>query len=72
MNAPIARLRRLRGCARPWHLTLGGARREIRVSSRALVTPKMLRKVAQSSGVRRPADEQPRFDSRNRSGTRRN
>jgi hypothetical protein len=52
MKAPILiRLRRLRGCAQPWRLTLAGARREIAVWSRALVTPRLLRRAAQLRGI---------------------
>jgi hypothetical protein len=51
MTTPILRLRRLRGCSRPWRLTLAGARREIAVRSRALVTPRLLRRAAQLQGI---------------------
>jgi len=55
MNAPILiRLRRLHGCSRPWRLTLGDARREIAVSSRALVTPRRLRRAAASLAIDLP------------------
>jgi hypothetical protein len=51
MNAPIVRLRRLRGCAKPWRVMLAGARREIAVSSRALVTPRLFQRTARSQGI---------------------
>jgi hypothetical protein len=48
-------LRRLRGAERPWQIVLPGATREIRLSSRALLSPRLLRRAAQRAGVAPPA-----------------
>jgi hypothetical protein len=50
----ILRLRRAHNCSRPWRFVLTGARCELAVSSRALVTPRQLRKAAASHAIRLP------------------
>jgi hypothetical protein len=52
--SPIVALRRMCGCARPWRLQLAGARREIEISARGLVTPRQSRRAAAALAIDLP------------------